>query len=130
MFEVLVAMLAVFVAMLAALVLTCVPTAYSCEPFTASVLFCAIVPAATFWIWRSLPAEPTLTTPFVSLVAAIVPPLMVYGPVDGAAVLLPAPSATSLALLAVAPLPNAMLLPPVACAALPSAISAPVALPA
>nr|WP_321804242.1 hypothetical protein [Burkholderia sp. BCC1988] len=33
-----------------------------CEPLTASVLVALIRPAATLVIWRSAPAEPTLTT--------------------------------------------------------------------
>ncbi len=49
---------------------TCVPTvviavsaAYSCEPFTASVLAAVTRPAATLVIWRGAADVPTLTTP-------------------------------------------------------------------
>ena len=37
-------------------------TANNCEPLIASVELELIRPAATFWIWRSLPEEPTETT--------------------------------------------------------------------
>ncbi|CAB3775052.1 hypothetical protein LMG29542_08434 [Paraburkholderia humisilvae] len=43
--------------------LTAALVAYSCEPLTASVLVPSTWPAATLVICRSLPVEPTLTTP-------------------------------------------------------------------
>ena len=48
-------------------------TLYSWLPLTASVLALLTRPAATFWIRRSEPGAPTLTTPAAELVPAYVP---------------------------------------------------------
>ena len=48
-------------------------TVYSWLPLMASVLLAPIRPAATFWIRRSEPAAPTLTTPAEELAPANVP---------------------------------------------------------
>ncbi len=100
----------------------------------ASVLVLLTSPAATFWMRRSEPTLPTLTTPAVDDAAAKVPndcPLIVLltvpvPPVVPDAVPLavaPVPMATELATVEVAPEPSATELPPDAVAPLPSAIS-------
>ena len=83
-----------------------VATENSCEPLTASVDVALSTPAPTFWIWRSLALVPTETTEATTF-AAVLPPVRSNTPVFGPAVAEPAPSATSLALIAVALLPSA-----------------------
>ena len=78
--------------------------AYSWEPLIASVLRASTRPAATFWICRSLPALPTLTTPTATWPAV---PVML---VALAAVVVEAkPKATLLLTVAVALTPKAIL---------------------
>jgi hypothetical protein len=68
------------------------------------VLVAEIWPAATFVIWRSLPAAPTLTTlaGFAPANEYVVPPMVALAVGLGAAVTEPEPSATSPALFATA----------------------------
>ncbi|WP_247873579.1 hypothetical protein [Burkholderia sp. LS-044] len=79
--------------------------AKSCEPLIASVLVAVTRPAATFVIWRSAPALPTLTT----LVGAppanvyVLPPMVPVAVGLAAAVTEPVPSAVLFAFAAVAP---------------------------
>ena len=80
-------------------------TLNNCEPLTASVEVALSVPAATLVTWRSAPPAPTDTTE-AGAVAAALPPVRSNTPVLGAPVTDPAPSATSLALVATAPLPS------------------------
>ena len=83
--------------------------AYSCDPFTASVLVADTRPAATFVIWRSDPGAPTLTT-LVGVAPAnvYVAPLIVPDGVGFAAAVTEfEPSATLFALLATAFWPSA-----------------------
>jgi hypothetical protein len=115
-------------------------TEYNWLPLMASVLLALTRPAATFWIRRSVPGAPTLTTPAAELAPAYVPkvwpPIVVLltVPVPPVAVVaVPAvtalaPSATEPATLALAPLPTATLLAPDADALVPAAnASTPVA---
>ena len=86
---------------------------YSWLPLIASVLLAVTWPAATLVNCRSAPGAPTLTT--LAGVAPAKPPKVIVPTVaeatpTAAAVVEPAPSATSPALLALAPLPAAKLL--------------------
>src|SRR5208282_4460724 len=78
-------------------------------PLIAVVELAEMTPGATFWICRSPPATPTLTTPLGAAVEpAAVPPNSAYVPVLKAAVVELEPNATSPAVVfAVAPLPSA-----------------------
>nr|WP_301280478.1 hypothetical protein [Collimonas arenae] len=90
---------------------------------TASVLVAVSWPDATLVICRSAPGAPTLTT-LVGLVPANayeVPPIVTLEVGVDAAVVDPAPSATSPALLATAPEPNARPLVATALAVSPKA---------
>ncbi len=56
-------MSAVLAAISVVFCVTCWLVAKSCEPLTASVEEPLNCPAATFWIWRSAPTEPTEKAP-------------------------------------------------------------------
>ncbi|SAL04557.1 hypothetical protein AWB83_07036 [Caballeronia ptereochthonis] len=90
--------------------------AYSCEPFTASVELALTRPAATLVIVRSLPAAPTDTVLVALLPANVyaVPPIVALVVFTTAAVVEPAPSATSPLLVDTAPEPIATESTPVA----------------
>ncbi|SAL81065.1 hypothetical protein AWB71_06232 [Caballeronia peredens] len=83
--------------------------AYSCEPLIASVDVDDRRPAATFVIVRSLPALPTDTVLVALLPANVyaVPPIVTPVVFATAAVVEPAPSATSFLLADTAPVPIA-----------------------
>nr|WP_244096449.1 hypothetical protein [Burkholderia dolosa] len=100
----------------------------------ASVLVLVTRPAATFWIRRSEPTFPTLTTPADELAAANVPTdcpaiVLLTVPVppvvaDAAPlVTAPEPIAAEFATVDVAPAPSAIEPPPDAVAPFPSAMS-------
>ncbi len=94
-------------------------TEYSWLPFTASVDVAVTRPAATFWICRSLPAEPTDTTPTGDVPANppnVVPPIVTADTPVAADVVALLPSATLLSIVALALAPRASELEPVAVA--------------